>query len=130
MEATFVSGNGTETGQIITTTVVGRNGQPKQVMFSSSGCYLFGDLLILLSAAIYHCFMFILISCRMPCASCAYRQKTHAPLFCFMLIYFILYLQERKKFAKFMMLYSVQFEQVTSNLLRFFNMLVDLLCVL
>jgi len=33
MEATFVSGNGTETGQIITTTVGGRNGQPKQVTF-------------------------------------------------------------------------------------------------
>ncbi|KAJ8441545.1 hypothetical protein Cgig2_026346 [Carnegiea gigantea] len=32
MEATFVSGNGTETGQVITTTVGGRNGQPKQTV--------------------------------------------------------------------------------------------------
>ena len=31
MEATFISGNGTETGQIIATTIGGRNGQPKQV---------------------------------------------------------------------------------------------------
>lgn len=30
MEATFVNGNGTETGQIITTTIGGRNGEPKQ----------------------------------------------------------------------------------------------------
>ncbi|KAK9757988.1 hypothetical protein RND81_01G198900 [Saponaria officinalis] len=32
VEAVFVSGNGTETGQIITTTVGGRNGQPKQTV--------------------------------------------------------------------------------------------------
>lgn len=32
IEATVVSGNGTETGQIIATTVVGRNGQQKQVI--------------------------------------------------------------------------------------------------
>lgn len=32
MEATIISGNGTETGQIIATTVGGRNGQPKQVI--------------------------------------------------------------------------------------------------
>jgi len=32
MEAAIVSGNGTETGQIIATTVGGRNGQPKQVI--------------------------------------------------------------------------------------------------
>ncbi|GLT79573.1 hypothetical protein SLA2020_510560 [Shorea laevis] len=30
VEATVISGNGTETGQIITTTIGGRNGQPKQ----------------------------------------------------------------------------------------------------
>jgi hypothetical protein len=33
MEAAIVSGNGTETGQIIATTVGGRNGQPKQVIW-------------------------------------------------------------------------------------------------
>ena len=32
MEAAFVSGTGTESGQIITTTMVGKNGQPKQVI--------------------------------------------------------------------------------------------------
>ncbi|KAL6128778.1 hypothetical protein ACLB2K_072133 [Fragaria x ananassa] len=32
MEATFISGNGTETGHIIATTVGGRNGQPKQTI--------------------------------------------------------------------------------------------------
>lgn len=32
MEAAFVSGSGTEAGQIITTTMSGRNGQPKQVI--------------------------------------------------------------------------------------------------
>ncbi|XP_058223819.1 shaggy-related protein kinase alpha-like [Rhododendron vialii] len=32
MEATIISGNGTETGQIIATTVGGRNGQPKQTI--------------------------------------------------------------------------------------------------
>ncbi|XP_026409308.1 shaggy-related protein kinase alpha-like [Papaver somniferum] len=32
MEATVVNGNGTETGQIITTTIGGRNGQPKQTI--------------------------------------------------------------------------------------------------
>lgn len=32
MEAAIVSGNGTETGQIIATTVGGRNGQPKQII--------------------------------------------------------------------------------------------------
>ncbi|KAI3925817.1 hypothetical protein MKX01_003376 [Papaver californicum] len=32
MEATVVDGNGTETGQIITTTIGGRNGQPKQTI--------------------------------------------------------------------------------------------------
>ncbi|PSS26345.1 Shaggy-related protein kinase [Actinidia chinensis var. chinensis] len=32
MEATFISGNGTETGQIIATTIGGRNGQPKQTI--------------------------------------------------------------------------------------------------
>ena len=31
MDAAVVSGNGTETGQIIATTIAGRNGQPKQV---------------------------------------------------------------------------------------------------
>ena len=31
VEATIVSGNGTETGQIITTAIGGRDGQPKQV---------------------------------------------------------------------------------------------------
>lgn len=33
LEPTVVSGQGTETGQIIATTVGGRNGQPKQVNF-------------------------------------------------------------------------------------------------
>lgn len=32
IEATVVSGNGTETGQIITTAIGGRDGQPKQVI--------------------------------------------------------------------------------------------------
>lgn len=32
IEATTVSGNGTETGQIITTTIAGRDGQPKQTI--------------------------------------------------------------------------------------------------
>lgn len=32
MEPTIVSGNGTEAGQIITTVVGGRDGQPKQVI--------------------------------------------------------------------------------------------------
>ncbi|KAL9234442.1 hypothetical protein vseg_009314 [Gypsophila vaccaria] len=32
MEPTFVTGNGTEAGQIITTTIGGRNGQPKQTV--------------------------------------------------------------------------------------------------
>lgn len=32
MEATVVNGNGTETGQIITTTIGGRNGEPKQTI--------------------------------------------------------------------------------------------------
>ncbi|XP_074273200.1 shaggy-related protein kinase epsilon-like isoform X1 [Silene latifolia] len=32
MEAAFVSGNGTETGQIITTTIGGKNGMPKQTV--------------------------------------------------------------------------------------------------
>ncbi|KAK8615036.1 hypothetical protein V6N13_068822 [Hibiscus sabdariffa] len=32
LEATVISGNGTETGQIISTTVGGRNGQPKQTV--------------------------------------------------------------------------------------------------
>lgn len=32
MEATVINGHGTETGQIIATTVGGRNGQPKQVI--------------------------------------------------------------------------------------------------
>lgn len=36
IEATTVSGNGTETGQIITTTIAGRDGQPKQVITSLS----------------------------------------------------------------------------------------------
>lgn len=36
IEATTVSGNGTETGQIITTTISGRDGQPKQVFTSLS----------------------------------------------------------------------------------------------
>lgn len=31
MEATVVKGSGTEAGQIIATTIAGRNGQPKQV---------------------------------------------------------------------------------------------------
>lgn len=31
VEATVINGSGTETGQIIATTVGGRNGQPKQV---------------------------------------------------------------------------------------------------
>jgi hypothetical protein len=31
MEATVVDGNGTETGHIISTTIGGHNGQPKQV---------------------------------------------------------------------------------------------------
>jgi len=33
MEATLVSGCGTETGQIITTSIGGRDGQPKRVLF-------------------------------------------------------------------------------------------------
>lgn len=33
MEATVINGHGTEAGQIIATTVGGRNGQPKQVFF-------------------------------------------------------------------------------------------------
>lgn len=33
MEATIVNGNGTETGQIITTAIGGRDGQPKRVLF-------------------------------------------------------------------------------------------------
>ncbi|KAL2892283.1 Shaggy-related protein kinase theta [Bienertia sinuspersici] len=37
MEAAFVSGTGTEAGQIITTTVGGRNGQPKQAKCLESG---------------------------------------------------------------------------------------------
>eukprot|EP00262_Sarcandra_glabra_P005876 TRINITY_DN1779_c0_g1_i9.p1 TRINITY_DN1779_c0_g1~~TRINITY_DN1779_c0_g1_i9.p1 ORF type:complete len:169 (-),score=37.92 TRINITY_DN1779_c0_g1_i9:662-1168(-) len=32
MEATVVNGNGTETGQIISTTIGGRNGQPRQTI--------------------------------------------------------------------------------------------------
>lgn len=32
VEPSFVKGNGTEAGQIIATTVGGRNGQPKQVI--------------------------------------------------------------------------------------------------
>jgi len=32
VEAAIVSGNGTETGQIIATTVGGQDGQPKQVI--------------------------------------------------------------------------------------------------
>lgn len=32
MEATIVSGNGTETGEIITTAIGGRDGQPKRVL--------------------------------------------------------------------------------------------------
>ncbi|XP_057496948.1 shaggy-related protein kinase epsilon-like [Actinidia eriantha] len=32
MEATYISGNGTETGQIIATTIGGRNGEPKQTI--------------------------------------------------------------------------------------------------
>ncbi|KAF7844606.1 Shaggy-related protein kinase theta [Senna tora] len=34
IEATVVSGNGTETGQIITTAIGGRDGQPKQVILA------------------------------------------------------------------------------------------------
>lgn len=34
IEATIVSGNGTETGQIITTAIGGRDGKPKQVITS------------------------------------------------------------------------------------------------
>lgn len=33
MEPTVVSGNGTEAGQIIVTSIGGRNGQPKQVTY-------------------------------------------------------------------------------------------------
>lgn len=33
MEATVVNGNGTETGQVITTSIGGRDGQPKRVLF-------------------------------------------------------------------------------------------------
>nr|ACJ84778.1 unknown [Medicago truncatula] len=32
MEATVVNGNGTETGQIITTSIGGRDGQPKRII--------------------------------------------------------------------------------------------------
>jgi hypothetical protein len=39
MEANVVdSGNGTETGHIIVTTIGGRNGQPKQVYFQAIYC--------------------------------------------------------------------------------------------
>lgn len=34
IEAAVVNGNGTETGQVITTAIGGRDGQPKQVIFS------------------------------------------------------------------------------------------------
>jgi hypothetical protein len=44
MEATMVDGNGTETGHIISTTIGGRNGQPKQVC---AFWYLHTNLLIL-----------------------------------------------------------------------------------
>ena len=40
MDATFINGSGTETGQIIATTVGGRNGQPKQAISLSPLCYL------------------------------------------------------------------------------------------
>lgn len=40
--AATVSGNGTETGQIITTTIGGRDGQPKQVInYFSHYCCIF-----------------------------------------------------------------------------------------
>lgn len=35
MEAAVVDGNGTETGHIIVTTIGGKNGQPKQVLYSN-----------------------------------------------------------------------------------------------
>lgn len=40
-EATLVNGNGTETGQIIVTSIGGRNGKPKQVphLFTSDICW-------------------------------------------------------------------------------------------
>lgn len=36
-EATLVNGNGTETGQIIVTSVGGKNGKPKQVIINLVG---------------------------------------------------------------------------------------------
>lgn len=45
IEATTVNGNGTETGQIITTTIAGRDGQPKQVITSLSLQLLINDSL-------------------------------------------------------------------------------------
>ncbi|PSS13967.1 Shaggy-related protein kinase [Actinidia chinensis var. chinensis] len=39
MDATFINGSGTETGQIIATTVGGQNGQPKQVIGSTPTHY-------------------------------------------------------------------------------------------
>ena len=38
MEAAVVEGSGTETGHIITTTIGGKNGQPKQVSEEPSFC--------------------------------------------------------------------------------------------
>lgn len=38
VEAAVVSGNGTETGQIIVTSVGGRNGKPKQVIVLAGCC--------------------------------------------------------------------------------------------
>lgn len=41
MEATIVNGNGTETGQITTTVIGGRDGQPKRVLFPRVPLLLF-----------------------------------------------------------------------------------------
>lgn len=54
MEATVVDGNGTETGHIIVTTIGGRNGQPKQVIFSLS---IFQFLFLFLDFCFVSCFL-------------------------------------------------------------------------
>lgn len=49
MEATVVNGSGTETGQVITTTVGGRDGKPKQVIqLTFADCRLVREKLLIM----------------------------------------------------------------------------------
>lgn len=63
VETAMLKGNGTETGQIIATTIGGRNGQPKQVILVPFIVLAFSSLILVTFPYVYFCHSQILISC-------------------------------------------------------------------